>query len=79
MLSQLVPGVFPDLIEQFKFKSEKIIGIQKPTGKVRKIRNIVTIVVTKYKDTWLHAISSYKDHCNFSNTSGPYFWANFEY
>ena len=27
----------------------------------------------------LHAISSYKDHCNFSNTSGPYFGANFEY
>ena len=27
----------------------------------------------------VHAISSYKDHCNFFSTSGPYFWANFEY
>jgi hypothetical protein len=26
-----------------------------------------------YQVSTLHAISSYKDHCTFSNTSGPYF------
>ena len=39
MLFSLIPGGFSDVIyilEQLKFISEKIVGIEKPTGKVRK-------------------------------------------
>ena len=35
-------------------------------AKIGRIQNVV------------HAISYYKEHCIFSNTIGPYFWANFE-
>ena len=40
MLFKFVPGGFlrSDTLEHFKFKLEKTIGIQKPTGKVRKIK-----------------------------------------
>ena len=43
------------------------------------ILTTIHILVYYLFTIYVHAISSYKDHCNFSDTSGPYCWANFEY